>query len=107
MGQFQTRCSVFFSLPMYCVSPLGLLEFLHPEYKGSDNSIHLRCHWSRCLERFFLKNEKKKEKGKKHSGTVKRRYSFNIEHTISFQVFHKIVHEALSYECTRPEATSA
>ncbi len=39
---------------------LGLLEMLHPEYEGSDNSIYPQCQWSRCLERFFIKKEKEK-----------------------------------------------
>ena len=85
---FRPAVLFFFSLPMYCVSPLGLLEFLHPEYEGSNKSIHpcVNCHvvWSVSF---------KKMGEKKHSGTAKRRYSFNIEHTvghtISFQVLHK------------------
>ena len=49
---------------MYCVSPqwLGLLEMLHPEYEGSNNSIHHQYHWSRCLDHLFKKKEKEKKR---------------------------------------------
>ncbi len=48
-GQFLTHCSVFFFFPYVHREKknppwLGLVEMLHPEYEGSDNSIHPQCH---------------------------------------------------------------